>query len=196
MITVVDQVRPWFTPRSTLATMTQPHVGAHINRNGTGSADEPAGDEHGLAAVAVGERAGEEVGGRLHRAEGDDEGERGGVRGEPEDPLREQRQDRAFLADHPADERVDGDEQHELARGSRAARAGPGAAWLLTVGLERSRWRAAHSSGPPIEHRRSWRAAASEQACRGHGAFAVAAHHRDTAPDGAASLGRATRARH
>ena len=36
MITVVDQVRPWFTPSSTLAKMTQPHVGAHINRSGTG----------------------------------------------------------------------------------------------------------------------------------------------------------------
>ena len=36
MITVVDQVRPWLTPRSTLANTTQPHDGAHINSNGTG----------------------------------------------------------------------------------------------------------------------------------------------------------------
>ena len=69
MITVVDQVRPWFTPSSTLAKTTQPHVGAQISSSGTGSADEPAGDEDGLAAVAVRQGAGEEVGGRLHRAE-------------------------------------------------------------------------------------------------------------------------------
>ena len=36
MITVVDQVRPWFTPSSTLAKTTQPHVGAHISSSGTG----------------------------------------------------------------------------------------------------------------------------------------------------------------
>ena len=77
-------------------------------------ADEPAGDEHRLAAEAVGEGAGEEVGRRLDDAEGDDERQRGGERGEPELLVGEQRQDGAFLADHPADEGVDGDEQGEL----------------------------------------------------------------------------------
>ena len=36
MITVVDQVRPWLTPSSTLANTIQPQVGAHINSSGTG----------------------------------------------------------------------------------------------------------------------------------------------------------------
>src|SRR5579872_6704776 len=36
MFTVVDQVRPWFTPRSTLAKMTQPQLGARISSSGTG----------------------------------------------------------------------------------------------------------------------------------------------------------------
>ena len=76
MMTVVDQVRPWLTPSRTLATMIHPHVGAHINSSGTGSADEPSGDEHRFAPVAVREGAGEEVGRGLHGAERDDEGER------------------------------------------------------------------------------------------------------------------------
>ena len=43
MITVVDQVSPWLTPRSTFATSIQFHVGAHISRNGTGTAtSQPA----------------------------------------------------------------------------------------------------------------------------------------------------------
>ena len=38
MMTVVDHVRPWLTPRSALATSTQDQLGAHIKRNGTGAA--------------------------------------------------------------------------------------------------------------------------------------------------------------
>jgi len=36
MMTVVDQVRPWFTPRNTLARMIQPHDGPQISNSGTG----------------------------------------------------------------------------------------------------------------------------------------------------------------
>ena len=36
MITVVDQVRPWFTPSNTLAKITHPQLGAHINSSGIG----------------------------------------------------------------------------------------------------------------------------------------------------------------
>ena len=36
MITVVDHVSPWLMPRSTLAAITHPHDGAHINNSGTG----------------------------------------------------------------------------------------------------------------------------------------------------------------
>ena len=43
MITVVDQVSPWFTPSSTLAKMTHPQVGAQISSSGTGMAmSQPA----------------------------------------------------------------------------------------------------------------------------------------------------------
>jgi hypothetical protein len=43
MITVVDQVRPWLTPSSTLAAITQFQSGAHISRKGTGLAtNQPA----------------------------------------------------------------------------------------------------------------------------------------------------------
>ena len=48
-------------------------------------ADQPSRHEHRLAAHPIGKRPGEEVGDGFDRAEGDDEGERGGERGEPED---------------------------------------------------------------------------------------------------------------
>ena len=37
MITVVDHVRPWFTPSRQFAAITQPHDGAQISRSGTGT---------------------------------------------------------------------------------------------------------------------------------------------------------------
>ena len=144
MITVVDQVRPWLTPSRTLAKTTQPQRRRPDQQQRDGHADDPAGDEDGLAAVAVRQGAGEEVGRRLHRAERDDERERRGERGEPELVLGEQRQDGAFLADHAADERVDADEQARTGRGSRAARAAIGAS---VVGV---RHRSIVCSGLPV----------------------------------------------
>lgn len=38
MITVVDQVRPWFIPSITFAAITHPQLGAQISMSGTGSA--------------------------------------------------------------------------------------------------------------------------------------------------------------
>ncbi len=38
MMTVVDHVRPWLTPRRAFAKSTQLQVGAHMSRNGTGAA--------------------------------------------------------------------------------------------------------------------------------------------------------------
>jgi hypothetical protein len=38
MITVVDHVSPWLTPSSAFATRIHDHDGAHINKNGTGTA--------------------------------------------------------------------------------------------------------------------------------------------------------------
>ena len=148
MITVVDQVSPWLMPSRTLAAMIHPHDGAHINSSGTGSPMSQPGDEDRLATEAVRQRAGEEVGGRLHRAERHDERERAGERGEPEDLLGQQRQDRAFLADHPADQRVDADEQQELGevlpqpepdRPRRSGRRRPGAGHTLVSDTAPSR---------------------------------------------------------
>ena len=76
MMTVVDQVRPWLMPSRTLAAMTQPQRRRPDQQQRHRDADDPAGDEHRLAPVAVRQRAGEEVGDRLHRAERGDEGER------------------------------------------------------------------------------------------------------------------------
>src|SRR5436190_79685 len=53
MITVVDQVRPWLTPSSTLAATTQPQLGAQISSGGMGSAaSQPAGPSPAPAAGA------------------------------------------------------------------------------------------------------------------------------------------------
>ena len=48
MITVVDQVNPWLTPSRTLAAITHPHVGAHINSSGTGTATSQPATSTGL----------------------------------------------------------------------------------------------------------------------------------------------------
>ena len=48
MITVVDQVRPWLTPSSTLAAMTQPQFGAQISSGGIGSAASHPATSTGL----------------------------------------------------------------------------------------------------------------------------------------------------
>jgi len=76
--------------------------------------DQPASDEDRLASVAVAERSCKEVGASLDESEGDDEGERDGETREAEVFLGKERQDRALLADHSADESVDGDEQAKL----------------------------------------------------------------------------------
>ena len=65
MMTVVDQVSPWLTPRSALAMSTQFQFGAHMSRKGTGAATSQPPTSTLLAAVAVGETAGEVVRERL-----------------------------------------------------------------------------------------------------------------------------------
>ena len=77
--------------------------------------DEPAGDEDGLAPEPVRESARDEVGPGLGHPERDEERQGRGDARKAEDLGREQRDDRPLLADHPADERVDRDEQRELA---------------------------------------------------------------------------------
>src|SRR5579883_3212962 len=81
---------------------------------GHGQCDQPAGDEHGLAPVAVGQGAGEEVGDRLGRAEGGDVGQCRCIGGEVEDIAGEQRQDGAFLTERAADQGIDRDQEGEL----------------------------------------------------------------------------------
>ena len=129
MMTVVDQVSPWLTPSSTLAATTQPQLGAQISSSGTGSADQPPGDQDRLAAEPVRQRAGEEVGGRLGRAEREDERQRRGVGGQAELPLGQQRHHGALLAEHAADQSVDRHQQRELGQvGAQPSSVGAGAA--------------------------------------------------------------------
>ena len=116
-----------------------------------GHGDDPAGDEDGFASDSIREGSGEEVGRGFHGAERDDEGERGGERGDPEHPIREQGKHGAFLTDHPADERVDADEETELAEVCPQSESDGGA---LGCG-HRSIWSARplavdQSSGPPM----------------------------------------------
>ena len=113
MTTVIDQARPWLTPRRTLAATIQPQLGARAMRSGTGSAvAQPAISRR--RRPRVGERAGGEVRQRLRDAEGDDERQHRRARGELEVVAADERQRRALEADHRADEGVDGDEQREL----------------------------------------------------------------------------------
>ena len=153
MMTVVDQVSPWLTPRRTLANTIQPQLGAAHQDERHRQADDPAGDEDGFAAEAVRQRAGEEVGGGFHGAERDDEGQRGGERGEAEHLVGEERQDGAFLADHAADERVDADEQREL--GEVLPQTEPDRAAVVHSTSSVSPVAFAQSSGPPSSTRRS-----------------------------------------
>ena len=48
MMTVVDQVRPWLMPSSTLAATTHPHDGAQISSSGTGMAITQPASSTGL----------------------------------------------------------------------------------------------------------------------------------------------------
>ena len=108
----------------------------------------------------------------LASAEREDEGERRGVGAEPELAFGEQRQHGALLAEHPADQGVDRDQQREL--------GGVGAAAPAAVGRRRSsregavmgrtsagcRCASAQSSGPPTSTATSCAAGALEQAGR------------------------------
>ena len=60
--------------------------------------------------------------------------ERRGERGEPELLFGEQREHRAFLADHPTDERVDADEQGELGDVLAQAEADRVLRWVEVIG--------------------------------------------------------------
>jgi len=91
-----------------------PPLGCPDEEQGDGYGDQPAGDEDGLAAVAFRPGAGQVVGERLGQAEREDVGQGRGVGVEAEHVGGQQRQDGAFLAEHPADQRVDGNEQREL----------------------------------------------------------------------------------
>ena len=102
--------------------MPKQHVGEDHPSPGRGpdqqqrhrDADQPPGHQYRLAAVAIRQGAGEEVGGRLHDAERGDEGQRGGERREPELGFSEKGENGSFLADHAPDEGVDCDQQGEL----------------------------------------------------------------------------------
>ena len=147
-----------------------------------GQADQPAGDQDGFAAVAVGQGAGEEVGDGLGDAERDDVGQRGGVGGEVRRPASASSGStvRSWPSMPPtraltATSRLN---WARLARSPSRMRRGVG-------GGGRSRGRppgvrpvaVAQSSGPPTRTATSRWPARCEQAGGGHGAFAVPAHH-------------------
>ena len=74
--------------------------GASPISSGTGSATSQPSDEQPLAPEPLGQLAGGEVGERLGGAEGDDEGEDRGGRGQPEVLLADERQHAPLQADH------------------------------------------------------------------------------------------------
>ena len=193
MMTVVDQVRPWLMPSSTLATTTQPQRRRPDQQQRHGEADEPAGDEDGLAAVAVREGAGEEVGRGLGRAEGDDERERGGERGEAE--LRSASSGRTVRSWPiiPPTRALTPTSSENWARFARSPRwtgaARPGRAGaVIGAGLQRRPVAVGPVVGSADEHGDVAAAGAGEQARGGHGPLAVPAHH-----DGRAARGRRRR---
>lgn len=94
--------------------------GAHMMSRGDG-------EEDGFASVAVGEDAGDVVGGGLRFSEGGDVG----VAGEGEDLFGEEGEGGLLLADHAADEGVDDDEQGELGGVLAQSEAG----WVDHVGI-------------------------------------------------------------
>ena len=77
-------------------------------------ADEPAEDQHVLAAVDVGKMSGDQIGEGLDDAEADDEGDDDRGRSDLELFRADQRDHRPLQPDHAADEGIDEDEQREL----------------------------------------------------------------------------------
>jgi hypothetical protein len=94
------------------------HVGEHDppprrcpdDEEGNGETDQPASDQHRLSSISIAERAREEVRRSLHESERDDERKRDGEATESEVFLGEERENRALLTDHAANESVDRDE--------------------------------------------------------------------------------------
>ena len=184
MMTVVDQVRPWFTPSSTLAKMIQPHDGAHIRMNGTGRPISQPATSTGLRPTRSESVPAKKLVAAFTTPKATMNVSAGGEGGEPEDFVGEQGQDGALLADHPADERVDATSSANCGRFSRspswtcvcrARRAGHGpvaSARPVT---------AAQSSGPPTSTDRSSMSSAFEQARARHRALAVPTHHGEVA---------------
>ena len=83
MMTVVDHVKPWLMPSSTLAKTIQPQLGAQMMSNGTGSANSQPVTRPVCGRL---DRRGfrRRSSSRLHRSEGDDERQRGRESGEME----------------------------------------------------------------------------------------------------------------
>jgi hypothetical protein len=81
-----------------------------------GQPNEPARHENRLATKAIGHRAGNQIRAGLRDSEGDEKGENGADTGDTEDVRGQNRQEGSLLADHPADERIDANQQRELAK--------------------------------------------------------------------------------
>ena len=186
MMTVVDQVSPWLTPSRTLATTTQPQVGAQISSSGTGTRDQPAGDEHRLAAVAVRPGPGEEVGDGLDDAERDDEGQRGGEGGEVELASASSGRTVRSWPIIPPTSALTATSSANWARFSRSPsrsgrpRVGRAADGSSSAGVQRGAVRGGPVVGATVEHGDVAASGALEDAGGGHRPLAVPAHHRRT----------------
>ena len=113
--TVIDQARPWLAPSRTFAATIQPQLGASAISSGTGRASSQPSVSNRLRPTRSARPSGGEVGQRLGDTECDDEGENRRPRNEAEVLFADERKHAALEPDHGADERVQADEQAELA---------------------------------------------------------------------------------
>ena len=103
------------TPEQQVGGDDEPPGGSEPDQQRHRQRHHPARDQHPLAPEPFGEITGGQVRERLRSAESDDESEDRGGRGETEVLLADQRQHASLQADHAADERIQCDEQPELA---------------------------------------------------------------------------------
>ena len=145
-------------------------------------ADQPAGDQHGFAAVAVRQRAGGEVGRRLDGPKATMKVS-AAVNAPQARRLRSASSGstRALLADHPADQGVDRDQQGELGQVGPQPQPQPlaGRCRCLTSRLPGcGRWPRPVARAAPTSTAQVAAAGALQHAGGGHGPLAVPAHHR------------------
>ncbi len=114
MTTVLDHVRPWLIPNSTLAAMIQFQSGAYMNMKGHRNANDPTRDQQVFPAKAIGQRAGIIIGNGFRNPEDDNEGEYGRSCRDGKLLLCNLRQNRTLESHHSTNKAVDDNKQGEL----------------------------------------------------------------------------------